>query len=1381
MNTTTDELTERELTELLAAGALFPRDMHVPGAVPVQVRTYRHPALGDRTIVRLVNTNLVTAEDALAGLTGLKPHGEPDDVGFGPVQSIGFPGWVLVRYPDEGHHALAVVARMGDAAELATKKPKKALDSFEDIASQLSVSVPHFLPSYYEQVARIFLDAGSTTYAGRMFAKARRAEAEFGLTIDEEQLDSVIEEFSIAGVVSTTQLRDYSRGLKERVPGPGALHRFRRVCLRRVATGTVPDKAMVTELRSLAKLAAEDPHRVEVAFLADILGMSGATKAAASWWTTCRKAYATLAGKDPSVRGQLLNTMPDGHDLATADAWLALLEATEATQGLIDADRPTDQQPRDGAAGWLTRFHQHVRSNGEQEPLPALYSLVERMADRLRTETGDAPLAVTNDAALIDTLLAEHVPVVDPADDDKLYLEAWAEIDDPPRDLNAIAADPRFAAPFQRKMDHFNSRPWATAPYEKIVRCPGGKAMLTDWVRTVAARTRVTTLTALPDELKRLVQLPDFLRRLASDEVHAALQIDVTELLARALNVGIHDEMSWPAWDEAIASFPSERDAKVLEAWPHLIVASRERACVIGPEGVTLTHEVNPDFSPHLKRKSDEVGFRYVDGSLLVFGPCNTWRETTGYWHTDPARIEKIEGDHGHPGWEPANYYAEGLIDCTIPLPSGGRATGCGVLRVGDFELPGEGAVAGDGVSLWARERWSYRSTDWHDWDPASGDVGERGALPVPPSVLDQAPAGTTAETQWMRPIAADGSASAGVVGLVKGTTPAGEQFMADFAGNSISLPADDRSPLLFWPVPHAAPLVWVSRAYTRWDLLDSTGARRGNPDCRWGAFAEEKRTPPPAAYWHYLTPVDPQGSQALRDVDRDTAERLLAVLAAAGAAEDPANVDVAGQMGAVVPDVTDRTLLSGVIGIARFAAERRRDIDESLNSLNPSTTPDSAPAKTARMATGGPDDDTEQGHSSGDDEPDAGITVPDHLLAAAQKDMPARKDETFTAADALRAATDPQAEQRLTTDVAWELVSRLWYNDFRERDDTVAELKPVSEDVPSFDADTLLRSVSAVGWLNHHLPAGDRLRDQLGALIDLLRQRLDAPRLALSLRVGEMWEFKFSPYGRDAGGSPQKEKGYTQYGPYVFTKQSYQTVPMVRPAAFETDGPDPYEQLFRFAGHGPTPVIAAIRDVRGERLTKLAADPGDPAAGSRDADGTWWPQDPSRSVPDLATDVAQRLGVGPDAATYYLMLLAMPDPTDRNVRLWTGWKTPRIKAAGDELADASHVLRASRPRAGRKFFLPGGWEIRKAPQLPLEQWKLSLFEPWRTDPAPHVTIERYTDDYEREKPTMEAIVPLQPAADLYRQAWQRVLDGDEPRFEEFELHTEGGSPGGRR
>ncbi|WP_163570019.1 hypothetical protein [Fodinicola feengrottensis] len=82
--------------------------------------------------------------------------------------------------------------------------------------------------------------------------------------------------------------------------------------------------------------------------------------------------------------------------------------------------------------------------------------------------------------------------------------------------------------------------------------------------------------------------------------------------------------------------------------------------------------------------------------------------------------------------------------------------------------------------------------------------------------------------------------------------------------------------------------------------------------------------------------------------------------------------------------------------------------------------------------------------------------------------------------------------------------------------------------------------------------------------------------------------------------------------------------------------------------------------------------------------------QNPAVAVPDLVATAAARHAIDSGAATLYLQLLALPDPTDANVARWTGWPADRLKAARAALAETDLVRTAKRTRAGRSlFFFP--------------------------------------------------------------------------------------------
>lgn len=293
-----------------------------------------------------------------------------------------------------------------------------------------------------------------------------------------------------------------------------------------------------------------------------------------------------------------------------------------------------------------------------------------------------------------------------------------------------------------------------------------------------------------------------------------------------------------------------------------------------------------------------------------------------------------------------------------------------------------------------------------------------------------------------------------------------------------------------------------------------------------------------------------------------------------------------------------------------------------------------------------------------------------------------------------------------------------------------------------SFDASHLAPVVDLLLWAASTLPGADPLRAPLARAACLLRQTVHDARASLHIANVDSARLSAEALGR-ALAQPVTDDGTTAHiGPLVLESHGTWARLSVRPVL--VDGP-----------------VTALRDA-------VTALPHTWPLGRTDL--SWWAtaadealeravlgpvglvgelRDPSLSVPDLVAEVAAARSLGTDAAVLYLQLLALPDPTDRNVAAWTGWRPARLKAARAELLASGLVVEAKRARAGRKLFLPGGWLTLRAPHLPVEQWKVPLLTlDGAQETSPVVVLTR-------------AGVP-----EVFRQAWQRCVDGDTPGYE---------------
>ncbi|GAA3152274.1 DNA-binding protein [Nonomuraea roseoviolacea] len=1609
--------------ELLKAGAVLPPGTEGAGenAVPLVARAYRHPGLDDRVVVRLVADELLAAEDLAAGFLGLEPEGEPAVVGIGRRRSLGFPEWVLVRHPDDGHRALAVVPELERIARQAKSKPKAALDAYQELAGRLAASVPHFLPTFYEQAGRVFTGVENATYAAQMFSHARRAEAQYGLDVDEDRLDAVFLEFALAGALPVKVLSGYARELAGRLPADEALRRFTRLCLRRTAGGLPPSSQMAQDLRKLARAAKTDADAAERAYLAELIALPATLRAATGWWRSHAPAVAALAQDDPAVRATLLEIMPEARDHDMSVVWLEILESSGAVRELAEGEL----RPADGVAGWLTRFLAFRDSPYGRPPrLPALYALVERLGEQLRSELTAAgrTLKAQEDVDLLDLLLAMDVPVADPGEHHWLWLEHWAGGDER-RDLVALEADGRFRAAFRSSAYRLSDDESGRRAIRLLAESPGGRPMLAEWMREVALRSSAAGLPDLPDAMRRLAWLPGEALTLAEEEVREAAAADVAEVLARTLRTGLIDEYGWPAWDDAVATLvPRERpqDMVVADAWPYVITAGSGQVRVLGPEGSVLTHDLrvpaNDTWGDH--------GFHYVDGELLVYwlSRSHDYR-LRGYWHTAPDRILDLEGDNNVRGVKLDYHHGDDPV--SLALPGGGRTTGHAVLHRGDTSVPSERAVISDGTSFWV---WSWEETygttvGWYEFDPLTGRRGRMGMPGFLADALRDAPAGSGFMTGRMLP-APSGAATPvgtpvdGAFGWRVVRLPDGSVRCEDAGGMSVTVPDNVGVPVSALRFPGAEQPCAVVRGSYRIDLVGSDGVLTATmkTDREPGSFGKGTIILPPVRYWTYFEPRDPEGSAVLRRIDGGTAAALLKAAESADGTESTGGDDLAAQIRALLPGVTHDALVAGIAGVARFAARQQAAlravvarlgealagggrsrgpagpsddaIAEALNGLSVdaasywhrgerdgvfrqihavgelmSGTDGSEPAGPGRhhldlpelpssrlrwpsmldhaaavafraaSATTGPEHratlrtlltalgeyglplsaapdrwrrmtvrlhdrhvtDLNREHGKGTwvgllplgdgafvlfttmtdysgsqitwdalfhdprgrfevpppytvtssapigaDRPsgwaevflaeleargpapwraeaaeefarltgvsrtlsglvvagmpdvdsyqrgfltkeartmigvkvadavvardqlrdlEAGVrqavvsallpadpirlwtdgpdvaaaaevwnarvgrqtAVPEWLLAEAGRAVKAEWDT----GRALRALMDPAATPELSRDRSWSVQGD--------------RVRPVDGREAGFDADTLVSVVPMAAWLAHRLPVGDPIRAALPAALAAVRDRLAAPELVLDLDR----YVNLPAYVKAAGAPTEKAEGFVRYGCLILPTADDRPSPGIRVALL--DGDDPYLRAL-LGMEQPFAAESALRVARDPRFAALLA------GGLAEQGEEWWPQDPTRSVPGLVGEVAATHGLGADAAALYLMLLAMPDPTDRNVARWTGWKPARLKAARTELAATDLVIEADRRRAGRSLFLPGGWTDLAAPSLPVEQWKLSLFPPCPGAP----------------------LVPLEPAADLYARAWGRVREGDLPRYEELKVARRG-------
>ncbi|MFD7768899.1 hypothetical protein [Streptomyces sp. NPDC059787] len=897
--TTYDGFTYDETTSaaLLDAGAVLP-----PGttdredADALTVRTYTHTALDERKVVRLVPGTLGEAEDLALDFLGLAREPETREVGQVRRETLGFPAWALVNDPANGHHALALVKDVERLARQAKSRPGTAKEGFEALGERLGRAVPHFLPTFYEQAARVFLQHENTTYAAAFFGKAREAERVHALTVDEERQRAVFLEFAFAGALTVKALKEHVKALAARLTPADAWAQFRQLTVERCAAGMPPYASLPQDARVLIKAAGLDRVTEECALVADLLASPAAVRAPASFWNTYRATLVVLAGQQPAVRGRLLEIMPAGLGRSTEDDefWLALLAETGADRLLTGEDKAADAVD---PADWLTRWALHRKHGGTVSGRsPATLALVERMTARLRDQGRPVDLLTGRwhagaDLDLLDLCMEQDVPLTPPGAGTDVHLDLgrWLEDTRPGRrDLTAVAADRHGRRMLHDAVGNHHRRHTGRGTLEGIAGHPVLADVLREWLDAAAGELDgAAGLAAARTALERLNPFRGIAARISPEAVARAAAFDIAPLLGNTLRAGLPDELGWPALDEALRRLDAEtrRDSEdnlaVHEAWPALILSRRHKAIVVGPQDILLEHDLR---LPVELDRWQRPSFRYTDGELLV-----TWRQDNkqyGYWSARPTEVFPLGGEK-LPHW----YSGGDAGETSIPLPDGGRVTGGRALHAGDTVLPPARRVLGDGTSYWRQGRQGTRQV-WLEYDPATGTHGRASlpaflrsgihddatllqqhcaVLPLQPG-LEDSPFGTdgTVLGRWVR-TEGEGDEARTTVGTPDGRTgtlPTADGRIPGVPVGALRLPGG------------VEPLVVAHyRQVVLYTTDDTTGVRelgRLTPLERGGEFAAGTRLVPPVDFWHALRPRDENASALLRALSDEQAGELL-------------------------------------------------------------------------------------------------------------------------------------------------------------------------------------------------------------------------------------------------------------------------------------------------------------------------------------------------------------------------------------------------------------------------------------------------------------------------------------------------------------------------
>ncbi|WP_149260813.1 hypothetical protein [Actinomadura sp. K4S16] len=1147
----------------------------------------------------------------------------------------------------------------------------------EEVLAGLEESAPALLISLLDAVADAAHAHDEPESAAAWFGRARKLERTLAHRPDPEWLAERYEEH--ADVVSATVLRAWARDLAAKGAATAeGLARFREVMVWRVEAGGDVYPQLAADLRKIAKAAGLDPEEELAEFLRSVFAAGEVSLSDDGFWAAALKGRAMDLVAGPEAARRVLELRP-GYP-SQGPLWLKLLERSGAL-AMLAGDAPGLQ--RGDAAAWLVSC---VQGPQWRDPLGELYELAERIAPRLASD--GVPVAFRfwrldetgrrrTPLDMIDILLEHGVPVADPPE--RLGPAFLPDLVCGRRpELRHVLADERFARELRAR---------ARGDLDMTV----GDSASNTWYE--------------PHETKGWERLPVlFDNPVGHEEVRAWCARErallragldlygLRMLLGRFVHAGEAVDLLLKDAEAArefaavdvmallMADLPDEFTRARVEELLKLLEPQYINRAVSGPNFIALSKAL-----PELKEQ-DRDTFGRVAFSLVTAVNCRVGLErlirrfTPGEEPREAPPAENADPVVRQCGW---------LMD----LAGSGTPAWDGDLSTPSAKFDGNvvglefqnhaNTAAYTGVPSRSRARSYQRPATYGTYPFVSGEPGRwrvvRCGLPegTKGGVASPGTAFRTATSVAM------------VVGFLYPVPP-------------------DRVLLEYAPEGEFAEEGPLAAAGAR--LLDARvlePVRSGAWFARFSELWRERDRPP----------VTPEMAAVF-------AERTGLSKAEASVVLQGALLSAPYQLGGDDP-VRLVHFGPGPSGVTRWIPEADQ-VKEGLRALRPAEFYTGLyerllPDDPEELWTSGPSVDRAAAWCS--ERSGARFPVPAGLLPRALKEITQSKGETPLPRAGMKAPWPWRSGRPLLR--PWALLGR------------VAAGADCLADTWAFSGEPDPLALPRVAaWLAYRTPAGDPLRPAIGAAISRLREAAAGPRTLFSLQSNHLM------------GDPPPTGALTGHPAVTLVEDDVFELSHLRVDPAAVKGPDdPLLDLLDdyYDATLPSQVVPsgsglpALADLRLLLSDDFAALGAHLAADADLAPG--WEQHPARSVPHLVEECAETHRLGEDAAALYLMLLALPDPSDRNVKEWTGWKPARFKAAAAELGDSGLVLNAARARAGRSLFVPGAWREYKAPRLPIE--------------VPKIRLMPLAD--ERRSLASTAVVPSGPVPVLFERAWMNA------------------------
>jgi len=915
---------------------------------PLEARAYAHPALPGRTVVRLTAEAIGDATDVEMAVLGFGAPSSKAVVGTSVLRSLGFPEWAVVNDPKHARFALEVMQEFRKSARKIKSKPGFARDELVAIAKRLERSVPHFLPSFWEEAGRAFSREESRAFAAQCFEKARTAESSFKLVVDEAQRSRAYLEFALAGSLSSKSLSGYAGDLVKAFGPKEGYARFFDLAVQRTRGGVPPWVGTTKELRALGKNAGVSASDVLRGLVLALIDAPSVARAPSDFWSDVRGELVALARQDAKVRARVRHLFPNPSNKYIVDEWISLLEEAGALDAFVLGHPDAPSEPHGATAKWASAFTLFVakRNHNQKPSTTAVFPVLDKIAPRLCAEGVPVLLASQDsywqsfEADVIEHALTLGVPLADVKKDDDGQDHAQLSLDHLTLDPVLLAAHPVFGPLIVAAVANEFGKP----EFEK--RATGKKGLAAArrlWLDERISKLETFALGALRIESRLLrekttpatfAEFPEAAGRLATVNAEGALR--------RTLSAGLLDELGWPAFEAALAEHGKKQKKKEEKAG---LFGTMSRPIILSGSTAIVFDGATPDKTITLPALGKSVRHMAWLGGALFVGYFDADYTLKGAWSTDWKDSFDEKG------------FPEHLVDFT--LPDGSTTLGGRAIHAGDRTFGEAHPLITDGTTFWHKQPIGWREPPRIvELDPATGQK-QRASWPafVAPrtelddglrvSELELCPAPKGAERSplgvkdgllgFYARVKFPRQQNIGEVGRIDGLSWSGKGVPDAL----LSFPGSERPVGLHYGRNYGQDND-IKVLVTGGGVAHLTYGPDGGGDDEDDDFDEDDAPPgadepkdpvlvpfsgflrmPRGVWLHYLVPRDEAGSHALRKVSAETCKALLdAVREASGAPHAAAKNAVAK----CLPEITNPHLRAGVARAleAALAGERR-------------------------------------------------------------------------------------------------------------------------------------------------------------------------------------------------------------------------------------------------------------------------------------------------------------------------------------------------------------------------------------------------------------------------------------------------------------------------